>query len=462
MIHLYNKKLSPEWVFLSFGFLLGMLSLFIMPPFQIPDEQTHFFRAYQVSDGQLISSRQGDTAGGLIPASISSLPRISGFERVHFHPEIKTSVKEILDSGHVKLTRDKKRFVWFANVVPYPPVPYFPQAIGLSLGKLFDASPLILMYLGRFFNLCMSLLLITLAIRLIPIGKWIICLVALMPIAISEMASLSADSLTNSLSWLFIALVVRHALQRDTLDPRQQIIILVMSVLLSLVKLSYLPLLALLLLIPHEKLVTRKRYYLALFGIAGLSLMAAGGWALLVRDVYVPESWNGGNPDEQIRFILSNPLFLVSLIVKFTWYYWVDILNSFGQLGWLDTPLPNFLMNSWWGVLLLVALVDSGNGFYLTWKQKVIILLVIAAVYIAILALLYVCCTPPGGMTFLIQGRYLLPIAPLFLLLLQNHRCEKFLRTKYEVVHKSIFLAIPLFIVFSSIVTFSTLIERFY
>ncbi len=461
-VYYFNRKISPEYVFLCLGLLLGTLYLLISPPFQIPDEQTHFWRAYQVSEGKLISSKQGDIAGGLIPRSLFVLPEKSGLFEVRFNPKAKITVQQILDAGKIPLEREKKMFVGFSNVVPYPPIPYLPQAIGISFGKVFDAHPLVLMYLGRFSNLCSSLVLVALAIRYIPIQKWTICLIALMPISIAEMASLSADSLTNSLSWLFIALVFHYALLDKQLKQKDKLIILGVSVALSLVKLSYLPMLALLVLIPYKKIGTKRDYILYLSGVFALVLILAGSWSILVREVYVPETWTGGNPDEQIKFILSTPLFFISLIFSTLLDKGINYLQMLGNLGWLDTPLPDYLMRFWWGVLLLVALIDNTENITLSWRQKSIIILVIAIVCFAILGLLYICCTPPGGEYFHTQGRYFLPIIPLFLILFQNRKFANHLKVKYSLVHKSVFTSIPIFVIISSVIAFSTIINRYY
>ena len=41
-------------MFLYFALVFGLSLLVIVPPFQAPDEQHHFFRAYQVSEGIMV------------------------------------------------------------------------------------------------------------------------------------------------------------------------------------------------------------------------------------------------------------------------------------------------------------------------------------------------------------------------------------------------------------------------
>ena len=45
-----SSRLKPEVVFLYFAWVFGLSLLATVPPFQAPDTQHHFFRAYQVSE----------------------------------------------------------------------------------------------------------------------------------------------------------------------------------------------------------------------------------------------------------------------------------------------------------------------------------------------------------------------------------------------------------------------------
>ena len=59
-------------------------------------------------------------------------------------------------------------FVDFAAAAVYPPVPYLPSAIGIRIGRLFGASPFILVLLARLADLAAFIALVALAIRRLP------------------------------------------------------------------------------------------------------------------------------------------------------------------------------------------------------------------------------------------------------------------------------------------------------
>ena len=118
-------------------------------------------------------------------------------------------------------------------------VPYLPQVFGLLLGKLFSSSPVILMYFGRLMNLILSLLIIFLAIRITPIGKWTFFLLALMPKTLYMMASLSYDALVISTSFLLIALFLYYAFKATEIRWKYIALLFFLILLLGLSKPPY-------------------------------------------------------------------------------------------------------------------------------------------------------------------------------------------------------------------------------
>ena len=85
-------------------------------------------------------------------------------------------------------------------------VGYLPQAAGIGLGRLVGASPLVCFYLARLANLFAAVALLFFAIRLAPFGKQLFVLIALLPMTMFELASVSCDALTISGAIFFTAL----------------------------------------------------------------------------------------------------------------------------------------------------------------------------------------------------------------------------------------------------------------
>ena len=150
----------------------------------------------------------------------ASLAVTAPFMDLRFHPETKTTVDAILAAFSVPLDRSMRQFVGFENTTVQTPISYLPQSLGMRLGKALDLGPLTLLYLGRGANLIASLLVILLAIRAAPVFKWVFVLIALMPMAVFEMASVSADAFTNAIALLFTAMILRLALTESDVDAR--------------------------------------------------------------------------------------------------------------------------------------------------------------------------------------------------------------------------------------------------
>ena len=88
----------------------------------------------------------------------------------------------------------------------YSPPLLLPQALTLRiLGRVLDLPALPVFYACRFASLLSYLLLVWLAIRLIPFGKWILLVLAVTPMALFQAATISPDAISNGIGFLFIA-----------------------------------------------------------------------------------------------------------------------------------------------------------------------------------------------------------------------------------------------------------------
>lgn len=247
-----------------------------------PDEQVHFYRAYQISEGHLISEKHKKMSGGWLPVSLEQTAR--KFLCVRRRPNRRIPLPAALDAFSVPLDPTNRRFVSFETSAVYSPIPYLPQTVGIGIGRAFELGPLPLLYLGRAANLAASLLLLLAALRATPVFRWTFLLLALMPMAAFQMASVSADGFTNSIAFLFIALILRLCLEERTVDRKDVALLLLTSLLLSLSKQAYFPLLLLYLAIPVSRLGTGRRYVDVLVLLLAVNAAALGGWALLAAE----------------------------------------------------------------------------------------------------------------------------------------------------------------------------------
>ena len=408
---------SPARWFLVIAWTFGSLFALVTPPFQVPDEYHHSFRSYQVSEGHFAKTRRGDDVGGYLPRSLLEL-QTEVSQEIPFHPEVKQDLKTLWRMRTLPLNLDDREFVVFPW---YCPTNYLPQAAAMAIARNLAATPLVLIYAGRLGNLLAWSLLIYLALRLIPIFRWTLFLLALMPMSLYLAASLSADATVNGVCFLFVATVLRIAIGDDRpIGGRRMAALILLGMAIALAKTAYLPFSLLFLLIPARKFGGRRRYWVAFGFFIAMSLATNVAWTLYTYKDFV----NAGNsPHLQAVFILHHPFSTARDYVG--QLFSIAFLSSIvGKLGWYDTRLPRPLVACYVAMLVWTARFTGGLKSdaprpLLTNSQRGIIAFTIFASWLAVFGLMDLAFTRIGarGVTSL-QGRYLIPLTPLLFLLL--------------------------------------------
>ena len=418
---------QPEYVFLVLSLIFGLIFWLVIPPFQVPDEPTHFFRAYQITQFDFVAQKPDSHAGGMLPKSLNIFSSV--WFDLQFHPEQKATWEKFQESWQISLQPSQKVFLWFSNTALYSPIPYLPQSLGIAIGKIFTAPPLLLLYLGRFFAGIVATGITFWAIARLPFLKWAFVFLSLTPMAIFLRNSLSADSVLIALSFLFVAICLDYAFR----DRQQKLTawniaeLAVLGIAISLCKQVYFPLVFLFFLIPRHKIGSTKRYFAAAGIVILATLIVTLGWSITIENIYAPVRTDVPiDPQKQLNFILENPIQFLSMI-------WADVWNNIdiylhhivGVLGWLDTPLPEILWIPYWLVLLVAAIADNRSQINIHWWQKIGTFLVFLGGVWLIYMSIFMSWTPVGMEDVEgIQGRYFYPFVPLVLLLLVNRRWQ--------------------------------------
>ena len=155
--------LRPQNIFLLLASVFGLCFVFLMPPFQVPDEASHMFRAYQLSRFHVKVEEQNNVfgnyrppapdnkvVGNYLPASFDSAQM--QFWYLKFQPNNKVKKKAIIDACGIKLEPSKEKFIEM-TAGNYSFVNYIPQILAMDIGRLLDLNVLPLFYLARVFAL---------------------------------------------------------------------------------------------------------------------------------------------------------------------------------------------------------------------------------------------------------------------------------------------------------------------
>jgi uncharacterized membrane protein len=409
---------SPEWAYIVIALISGTLYMLATPPFMGFDEHAHFFRAYQVAEGHFLAERQQQPllGGGNLPASLNRF-----VEELWPNTVIqgKQTIEQVMATAGLPLEPEQRQFIDFRGATFYTPVPYLGHALGIALGQIVAPTPLGIFMLGRLFGLLSAVALTFLAIRLIPFGKWILFLVTLTPTAVFQMGVFSADGFTNSIAFLWIALLLAYAFapQYSQLTLCHVAVLVLVSALLTLSKQPYFVLLLLYLLIPVRRLGEYRVYWLTFIGLGVLNLALLGLWTLLVQNhIYVPRLPE--NPDivprNQVLFILNHPWrFVLAQMTNISMYNGFTLRQLLGQMGyhallWLPLTVIHALL------LVGTALLDGHAQIQSTLRQRLVLLLTFVLGWVGIHAIAYIGWNAVGA-PFIsgVQPRYLLPLLPL-------------------------------------------------
>ena len=257
----------------------------------------------------------------------------------------------------------------------YTFVPYLPSAFGMFIARHSGGSALALLYSGRFFNLLVYTWLIYLALLQLPAFHLPLLLVASMPMSIQQAASLSADSLTISVTLLYFAVVLSLCCDdKDRLlTVRQYGVVLLLAVIVIMAK-ANVALLLLPVLIPASRFGggKRKLALIACYLVAAYLPFAA--WQYVNRDnleAFRNASLRAGvDIPGNIAVLKSNPLGFLSVLWRTCREHWEDYLSTLvGNVGWNAARLPSWILWLYLAVLAVVSLSERGNAL-LTARQR--------------------------------------------------------------------------------------------
>jgi uncharacterized membrane protein len=423
--HIY--RLSPQSVYLYFALFFGISFAVLTPPIYTPDESHHLYRAFQVSEGVWMAEyRQDLHGGGEIPRSLPQFVEESVRNGLDAFKKPNYNIDDIiaLYSQDNKLNPEDRVYFPFPNVAVYSPVPYIPQAIAMYIGRLFDASPAILFLLGRLANLIVGILLTYYAIKLSPTLKWFLVLMGLMPMTIAQYASLSADTLTIATAILFFSLVMRARISVTDTKERKFILIasiIVSAIALGMCKQAYFPMVFLVFLIPLKFFNNKWSLYLSfLFLLFVMAIVPPVLWNMSVKHMYVNP--HGQSIDERSQYLLDNPVAYVIAILRVLFSYDTSLFyfdSTIGRLGWLTVKLP-FVMHiiPYFVLLFLSAILNRKDRQ--SWFEGLFVFGLAVFNVILILTTVFIAWSKDFENIDGVQGRYFIPLLPLFALALSN------------------------------------------
>ena len=432
-------------IYFPIALVMGMVFMMMLPAYQVPDEVVHAGTAYRVSNSIMgienvdndnyLKMRQADAAYPKLTRNVTREQR----EKVWGHLFEKTENTNIVK-------------VKFPSLNTFP-VQYFIPALGISLGRAIGASGATVFFLGRLFNLLFFVCLITLAIKITPVGKNVMLMVALLPITIQQGMSFSYDVFLIVCAFIYIAEVFHWSENRLSLktwaEKGHALLLICSFICLMMIKQqAYTPMVLLLLviLVSHSGIDPQKilKLIIRIFVLAVIMICCAFVWCHF-HPLAEPTnilSYNG-KPSYTIQYILNHPGSSISVfgntLIDRTAFYYMSGIGS--QLGWLDVP-TNMITTIAFFPLLLAAPNLEGEEIKMriTGKQKALYLLISLGCFCFTVIGMWTGWTPLESITVEgVQGRYFLPFLPLLLMTFTTRKI-KIDQKLFEIIPSTVIL----------------------
>ena len=390
----------------------GIATCFLLPISGGYDEETHFMRVWEMATYTFVpNQRLGVDLN--FPAVYWDL----SYRRQML---IRTVEPDFWEKNG-SLAIDAKDYIYgdLSTRSVYSPPLLLPQALVMRLlGLSWQLPALIVYYASRLIGLFVYVFLTWLAVRLVPFGKWILAILATAPVAILQAATITADSMSNGIAFLFIGGTLAIAQQKEIRWKQWALLALLFFILfwgkLNLVPLALLPFLV----IRPTKFKMRYGYFILLVMVLTLFAVEVVGWSLLAySELRTPPE--GTDPVGQVKFILTQPLEFIPVLARDVW------TNSLSYMrGWIAIygydywPVPGatyYLYIAGFIMALFVHKNDEETPSQTRWG----LLTVFIITYLATITSLYVTFNPVGfNLIDGVQGRYFTTVMPLLFLAL--------------------------------------------
>lgn len=416
------KNLKVEQIFLFMGIIFGILYMVVLPPFTTPDEAVHVDTTYYYSS-KILGQQAVDENGYVLYRSDDALYN-------HDEQHIPTAQSyAILYHNLFKMDHSDGTVNFLRAPLSVSAIAYVPQIIGVTLARLFHLGNIQMLLWGRMFTMAFYLLCLYWTIKIAPIGKELLMVVALMPTTLQMAVSFSYDSTVLALCFLYTGVLLYLTLEAKSVTWHHIVLLALLFAWAAPAKLVYVGLAFTLLIIPGEKFAKRYWKYVSV----AIVIFAGAVMILLTRfqTVVTIGSSTGGMLVEQttysVSYLLENPSKIVSVIygtiIGQGTYYLETMIGQ--NLGWLEIMIPGYIIYGFWTVLIISAIRKTTEKQVLSAGQRLWIFLVLAGVASLVgLALLFDWTPIESNYVYGIQGRYFLPMLPLLLILCKNIQIE--------------------------------------
>jgi uncharacterized membrane protein len=336
----------------------GIFAVIFVPPIITFDGPSHYFRALQVSEGQVRATVFSDSAvGGTLPGN--HVEFVNTLWSAYWGQHDFGSLRRWSEQSRHSVANSSLSRVEFTNTAIYSPVNYAFQALGLRISSMATPSPLVASRMGCLFNLAGYLSLVAGAVVLLPRFKEGALLLATTPLFIVQGASMSADAINFALPLLLLAWIWRLRVLGSKSPWRDIAFIFAIGLAIALLKPTAIVVVACVILVPTPCFGSTpiKAFALSIYFLAAVGLWY--GWNRANLTIDVARWFDHTRPPMALQktWLLKNPLRYVSVFFRWLRYgmvkEWPMLYANVG--GWVPAKLKDSY--TWLSVVFLVGLL---------------------------------------------------------------------------------------------------------
>ena len=424
------QRIGARTLYIVLMLLFGTAMLLVTPPYQVPDEPMHVFRAWQVSEGVFISPVVKEATlmeWTFHDCFVTDIPESLWSDGQLFSLKDGYSWEKLCADWSMPLQREDTMQMVLPNTGAYAPLAYVPQAVAAFVGRWLALPVGAMLSLMRFAGLLWVIGCGWLALRLLPEKRLLIFALSFMPMFLFQSASASADATVFGVCWLGTAYLLSLRRSQQRLRRGELVFLLLLAVSLGLLKQVYGVLLLLYFFVPWQRLGSRRCFWGYGLLLLVVALLTSAAWLKLGvlaqggRLAYMP----GRDATAQLAFMKADIKNFVGVFCSSVIIHCREWYTSFiGQLAWLNVALPNWFL-AVYGVFLLVAGISGRLG--LRFWERLVMVAAFGVAAVACIVSQYLNWTPVGASGIDgVQGRYFIPVAMLLLVAFSSVRCLRY------------------------------------
>ncbi|MEE3377546.1 MAG: DUF2142 domain-containing protein [Lachnospiraceae bacterium] len=407
-----DKPLSPVKFFLISVIALGLCHYILFLPWSMPDTNSHYPAVYRLSNMLLgFPEDQEWTCRAEDGRYFVSVSR-------DFRPQIRSYADTAYnftlfcrDDGITDFPANEARMKFYSILC------YWPQTLGLTLGRVLGLSAIACAYLARLGIFIFYVWGCCHAVRVTPVGKSIFAFIALMPMPLSNSSGISYDPLVFITTMNFTASVL--ALNHKPASKKLWIEAMIWAFMVGGTKgggyLILLPLVVLL--FDRTKIKESSIRCLSIIGSGVFSVLLFNKLLQVGNALFQFGAENNGNMStmdalrDPIRYLQMSFLTYISEGNDFIF----DLIGT--NLAWVERTVPAYVLAGLALIVIIYAVMEK-DELTLDKRHKYVFVFIIALLTVTLPAMLLSFTYKGARMVLGLQGRYYLPIHALILLLL--------------------------------------------